>query len=180
MDINFQKIISSNPDIANQLNEARKDGLSKDELTSIFQNNDLQELGQSTRISADEGNINKLDGEEWETMIDEIDQALNNLGDNTDVKVEDLVGEDLKLKDYTKIAEYVNGNVNEDAANDLTVQSLIYNEKIISEEEQRKVFEEAGLDISKYEPRPYTDEDGNEGVYFNNPETNECIKALIN
>ncbi len=180
MDINFQQIITSSPETANNLKEAREDGLTANDVNSIFDSKDLTELGESTGISAEDGDISSLSNEELEIMISEIDQAIENLGDYALWDINDLEGEDLKLNDYTKIAEYINGNVNEDAANDLTVQSLIYNEKIISEEEQRKVFEEAGLDISKYEPRPYTDEDGNEGVYFNNPETNECIKALIN
>ena len=180
MDINFQQIITSSPETANNLKEAREDGLTANDVNSIFDSKDLTELGESTGISAEDGDISSLSNEELEIMISEIDQAMENLGDYALWDINDLEGEDLKLNDYTKIAEYINGNVNEDAANDLTVQSLIYNEKIISEEEQRKVFEEAGLDISKYEPRPYTDEDGNEGVYFNNPETNECIKALIN
>ena len=180
MDINFQQIITSNKDTVKEVNKAREDGLTANDVNSIFDSKDLTELGESTGISAEDGDISSLSNEELEIMISEIDQAMENLGDYALWDINDLEGEDLKLNDYTKIAEYINGNVNEDAANDLTVQSLIYNEKIISEEEQRKVFEEAGLDISKYEPRPYTDEDGNEGVYFNNPETNECIKALIN
>ncbi|MGM9993885.1 MAG: hypothetical protein ACI37R_04050 [Candidatus Avigastranaerophilus sp.] len=180
MDINFQQIITSSPETANNLKEASEDGLTANDVNSIFDSKDLTELGESTGISAEDGDISSLSNEELEIMISEIDQAMENLGDYALWDINDLEGEDLKLNDYTKIAEYINGNVNEDGAEDLTVQSLIYNTELLPEDEQRKIFEAAGLDISKYEPRIGKDENGNDSIYFNNPETNECIKALIN
>ena len=192
MEINFQKIIDNNPEILDGLLEKREnDGkIDKDELASIFEEDTtgdtkelFEELVRTSGIDDDIQDIDDISEEDLGVLLEELDQALDNLGSTADITLDEVGIEtvDLKGNNLEKIAEYINGNVNEQAAEDLTVQSLIYGEDLhLDPDQQRELFAAAGIDLTGFEVREGQDENGNQTYYFNNPETNECMKVLKN
>ncbi|MBQ4123999.1 hypothetical protein IJD44_09840 [bacterium] len=194
---NFQGILWGSKNSAEDIDALKKaanDGtISKDEFTSIFGEDNYNELLEST---------NMKDSTE-EEISDALLIAMQNLDDNeydadeddeystSLASIEERTGaKDLDLNDFEKITEYINGNVNEDSAEELTVQSLIKDATKLNDYEwQKETLKKAGIDIDNGWVRRPTEEEmanwteeqkNNVSYYYNNPETRECVKALLN
>ena len=194
---NFQGILWGSKNSAEDIDALKKaanDGtISKDEFTSIFGEDNYNELLESTNMKdSTEDEISdalliamqNLDDNEYDAdEDDEYSTSLASIEERTGAK-------DLDLNDFEKITEYINGNVNEDSAEELTVQSLIKDATKLNDYEwQKETLKKAGIDIDNGWVRRPTEEEmanwteeqkNNVSYYYNNPETRECVKALLN